>query len=56
MAKVALVRCETYDYTEVKAAVVKGIQLLGGPGRFVQGGEKILLKPNILAACRLRGR
>ncbi len=48
MAKVALVRCETYDPAEVKAAVVKGIRLLGGPGRFVRDGEKILLKPNNL--------
>lgn len=46
MSKVALVRCESYDFNEVKAAVQKGIDLLGGPGAFVKRGEKILLKPN----------
>ena len=50
MSKVALVRCESYDYSEVKTAVRKGIQLLGGPSVFAKPGEKILLKPNWLVA------
>ena len=48
-AKVALVRCENYEYEPVSAAVEKGLNLLGGVGQFVKRGEKILLKPNILA-------
>jgi uncharacterized protein (DUF362 family)/NAD-dependent dihydropyrimidine dehydrogenase PreA subunit len=50
MAKVALVRCESYDYDEVKKAVDRGLSLIGGPEAFVKSGEKILLKPNFLAA------
>lgn len=50
MSKVVLIRCESYDYAEVKAAVQKGIEMLGGPLAFAKPGEKILLKPNLLAA------
>lgn len=49
MSKVALVRCESYDYDEVKKAAQRGVQLLGGPSAFAGAGEKILLKPNWLA-------
>lgn len=49
MSKVALIRCESYEYDEVRAAVERGIGLIGGPGMFVRAGEKILLKPNMLA-------
>ncbi|KUG03730.1 iron-sulfur cluster-binding protein [hydrocarbon metagenome] len=49
MPLVALVRCEDYDYSHVKTAVEIGLELLGGPERFIQSGEKILLKPNLLA-------
>ncbi len=48
-SKVALVRCESYEYTAVREAVGKGLSLIGGVSRFVSGGEKILLKPNLLA-------
>jgi len=50
MSKVALVRCESYEYSEVKASVQKGIDLLGGAGEFALPGEKILLKPNWIVA------
>ncbi|MBI4976806.1 MAG: DUF362 domain-containing protein [Spirochaetes bacterium] len=49
-AVVALVRCETYDYPDVKRAVDKGLALLGGMQTFVKPGERIVLKPNLLAA------
>lgn len=45
---VALVECRSYDYPEVKAAVKRGISLLGGPERFASKNEKILIKPNML--------
>ncbi len=48
MAKVAIIRCKTYDCDIVKKAVESGMQLLGGPGRLVRIGERILLKPNLL--------
>jgi uncharacterized protein (DUF362 family)/ferredoxin len=50
MSKVVLIRCESYDYNEVKAAVQKGLEMLGGPLAFAGPDEKILLKPNLLAA------
>ncbi|MCP4114378.1 MAG: DUF362 domain-containing protein [Desulfobacteraceae bacterium] len=49
MAKVVLIRCESYDRDEVKKAVERGLALLGGISSLVREGEKILLKPNLLA-------
>lgn len=48
MSKVALIRCESYDDTQVKNAVERGLKLLGGLSNFISTDEKILLKPNIL--------
>lgn len=50
MSDVALIRCGSYEYAEVKDAVAHGIGLLGGASNFVSRGEKILLKPNWLTA------
>jgi uncharacterized protein (DUF362 family)/Pyruvate/2-oxoacid:ferredoxin oxidoreductase delta subunit len=46
---VALVRCDDYDPDRVYAALTRGVNLLGGLEQFVKAGERILLKPNILA-------
>jgi uncharacterized protein (DUF362 family) len=46
--KVSLVKCASYDTAQVEAAVKKAVDLLGGMGRFVKFGEKVLLKPNLL--------
>ncbi len=50
-ATVAVVRCETYDESVVFEAVGRGLELLGGAGRFVRGGESIMLKPNLLVGA-----
>ncbi len=47
---VALVRCASYEGMDVDTAVARGIALVGGIGRFITVGEKILLKPNLLVA------
>jgi len=47
-SKVALVRCNSYDISEVRQAVSRGIKLIGGAGSFVTPGEYILLKVNLL--------
>lgn len=47
---VAIVRCGAYKDTDVLEAVKKSIGLLGGIDRFVKKGERILVKPNLLAA------
>ena len=50
MSIVVLIRCESYDYPAVLAAVKRGIDILGGPDIFAKSSETILLKPNMLAA------
>ena len=46
---VALVPVSGYEQEEVDAAVLTGMELLGGIGAFVKPEEKILLKPNLLS-------
>lgn len=48
MSKVALIRCESYEYDKVKRSIERGLSLIGGVSLFVQKNENILLKPNIL--------
>jgi uncharacterized protein (DUF362 family)/ferredoxin len=50
MPDVVLVRCASYDAQAVEEALRRGIGLLGGAGRFAGKDERILLKPNLLAA------
>jgi uncharacterized protein (DUF362 family)/NAD-dependent dihydropyrimidine dehydrogenase PreA subunit len=49
MSLVALAGCPSYESGLVYDAIKKGITLLGGVSEFVRPGEKILLKPNMLA-------
>ncbi len=49
-SKVVLIRCNSYEINEVRQAVSKGIEFLGGAGKFVKEGERIVLKVNLLAA------
>lgn len=48
MTKVVLIRAESYDVDEVRRAVTRGMDLLGGAGKFAKPGQKVLLKPNLL--------
>lgn len=50
MAQIALARCESYERKEVEQAVNKCLEELGGLGHFITPGQKVLVKPNILAA------
>ena len=45
---VALMRCDSYEESKVHKAVLDGVDLLGGILSFVQPGEKIVIKPNVL--------
>lgn len=47
MSVVAQVRCA--HYSEVRKAVRRAVELLGGPGNFCSPGEPLLIKPNMLA-------
>ena len=48
-AAVARGTCESYNEAEVNSAVARGFALLGGASSFFDKGEKIVLKPNVLA-------
>jgi len=50
MASVAIVKCDDYTPSRVLRAVKEAIDLLGGIQAFVQPGQTILLKPNLLCA------
>jgi len=45
---VALIRCPDYDPAAVETAVRRAVDLLGGMGRFVRPGQRVLVKPNLL--------
>jgi uncharacterized protein (DUF362 family)/Pyruvate/2-oxoacid:ferredoxin oxidoreductase delta subunit len=47
-SKAAVVRCEDYNQENVRQAVKKGINLLGGVSALAKPWEKVLLKPNLL--------
>jgi len=47
--RVALVRCEDYDPEEVQRAVDQALGLLGGMERFVEQGDRVLVRPNLIA-------
>ncbi len=46
---VSILRCTDYDPTGLKAAVKEAVRLIGGMEKFARPGERLLLKPNILA-------
>ena len=50
MSNVAIASCRSYDRTEVEKAVAKCLHELGGIGNFISAGERVLVKPNLLAA------
>ncbi|GFO56039.1 (4Fe-4S)-binding protein [Geomonas sp. Red276] len=50
MYRVSLQRVPSYDRNEVREGLVRLLEPLGGMGRFVNAGERVLIKPNMLAA------
>lgn len=48
MSDVALIRCESYEYEAVRAAVERGVELVGGAEKYARKGERLLLKVNLL--------
>lgn len=49
--QVAIVKCPNYQQPTVDRAVRESTDLLGGMGQFVQPGQKVLLKVNLLSAA-----
>ncbi|MCL2665420.1 MAG: DUF362 domain-containing protein [Defluviitaleaceae bacterium] len=50
MADVSILKCDAYEYDLVWEAVEKSFENLGGFERFISSGDRVLLKPNLLAA------
>lgn len=48
MYKVILNRCETYEYKKIKELLKKQIDALGGMDKFVNKGETVAIKPNLV--------
>jgi uncharacterized protein (DUF362 family)/ferredoxin len=49
MHQIVLARCDNYEPSRVRAAILLLLEPLGGMGSFVRPGERILLKPNMLS-------
>jgi len=47
-SSVSIVRCQSYDEEEVLKGLRQAIDLIGGIEHFVQKGNRVLLKPNLL--------
>src|SRR5512143_1893624 len=45
--KVSIVRCQ--DYSNVKDAIKEALNLIGGLEKIIVPGNRVLLKPNVLA-------
>jgi len=48
MPRVYIGRCPSYDLIEVDRTIRQAVAALGGIGRYVQPGQRVLLKPNLL--------
>lgn len=50
MQKVAAVKVDSYDYNyeDVEKGIKEALALLGGLDKFIDPGDRVLLKPNIL--------
>ncbi|MDI6736698.1 MAG: DUF362 domain-containing protein, partial [bacterium] len=49
MSEISVIRCSAYQPTEVAKAIREAVNLIGGMGRFVKKGMRVLLKPNLLS-------
>jgi uncharacterized protein (DUF362 family)/ferredoxin-like protein FixX len=52
MSTVSIVKCETYETEKVHRAVEAALAPLGGISAFVEPGQRVLLKPNLLLPVR----
>ncbi len=50
MEKVSIIRVENYDLPALRLAVLRLLEPLGGIAAFINPGDRVLLKPNMLAA------
>ncbi len=50
-SKVSVIKCHSYELSEVEHAVREALNLIGGLSKYVKPNQKVLLKPNLLAAA-----
>ncbi len=46
--KVSIVKCEDYEHSRVKNALLRSLELIGGIGEIVKPGNTVLLKVNVI--------
>lgn len=46
--KVCLLKCSNYDYDKVEESIYKSLENLGGIDKYINKGDKVLLKVNLL--------
>jgi len=51
-ATISILRCETYEYGQVRRILEQSLQNLGGLSKYIAPGEKVLLKVNMLLKKR----
>lgn len=49
---VSLLRQRDYEYPQIKQAVIRLLAPFGGMANFVRPGQSVLLKPNLVRACK----
>jgi uncharacterized protein (DUF362 family) len=49
-SRVAIVSCDRYEPELLSSKVTEALNLLGGLGKYIRPGMKVLLKPNLLSA------
>ncbi len=50
MSRISLATCLRYEPNDIRSAIERCLDQLGGLGAFVQKGQLVLLKPNLLSA------
>ncbi len=53
MEKVAIVKCRDYSVPAIKVAIAKSFDFFEGADKFIHPGERVLLKPNLIAASKV---
>ncbi|MFR4670713.1 MAG: DUF362 domain-containing protein, partial [Intestinibacter bartlettii] len=48
MTKVSIRACESYDYDVFRKSFEKMMEDIGGLGKFVKEGSKVVIKPNLV--------
>ncbi len=53
MEKVAIVKCSDYSAPAIRDAIAKSFNFFEGTDKFIKPGDRVLLKPNLIAASKV---